>query len=225
MNASAGADIHAPPEFGLVDVIEAFTAMRHECRVQTRESRELATSLQTATAGLRELESQLTRQASMLTQDDVARSLALVIVEIDIHLTRAVDATAHFAATQHQQETGTVAAVHQAYDQMTFITRWFCRKFYKITLRALQAGTEINPRMDTSTEGIALVASRLRRMMAEHQIERVSVEEALFDAESMHAIEAVMSTSQPSGHVIQELTPAYYWRDQLLRYAEVRVAQ
>ena len=36
------------PAFGLVDVIEAFTAMRHEYRGQTREGRELAESVRSA---------------------------------------------------------------------------------------------------------------------------------------------------------------------------------
>ncbi len=225
LETTTATNVSDPPEFGLVDVVEAFTAMRHEYRLQTRESRELATSLQAAATHLGELESQLTRQLSVLSQDDVGRSLALVIAEIDIHLTRAASATAHLGTTRHSHGPDTLATVQQAYDQLNFVSRWFCRKFHESTRQALQADTKARRQEKTSAEGIAMVASRLRRMMAEHQIERVGVDGAPFDAECMHAIEAIMSNSQPSGHVIQELAPAYYWRGQLLRYAEVRVAQ
>ena len=42
-------DLDDIPEFGLVDVIEAFTAMRHEWRGQTREGRELAAAVAAST--------------------------------------------------------------------------------------------------------------------------------------------------------------------------------
>jgi molecular chaperone GrpE (heat shock protein) len=41
----------------------------------------------------------------------------------------------------------------------------------------------------------------------------------------MRAIGAVESVDCPSGHVVEQLAPAYRWQGRLLRFADVRVAK
>jgi len=61
-------------------------------------------------------------------------------------------------------------------------------------------------------------------MMHEQEIERLDVQGQPFDADTMHAIGTVASTACPPGSVAEQLSPAYRWQGQLLRFADVRVA-
>jgi molecular chaperone GrpE len=62
-------------------------------------------------------------------------------------------------------------------------------------------------------------------MMHEQGIERVDVQGKPFDADTMHAIGTVESADCPSGHVAEQLSPAYRWQGKLLRFADVRIAK
>jgi molecular chaperone GrpE len=48
-----------PPQFGAVDIVEAFTALRHEWRGQTKESRALAAQIEGAVARIQAVEARL----------------------------------------------------------------------------------------------------------------------------------------------------------------------
>ena len=208
----------ALPEFGLLDVVEAFTAMRHEYRGQTRESRELAESMSGVADRISELEAHLTQLVSSAAEDDTARHLANSIVELDIHLTRAVQAAVTYDASQSAQVR---QAIRAAFDKLGWVTRWFCRPFLNSALQAVAPEATSN----TSLEGLSLVVSRLRHLMKEQGFERVETEGRPFDPETMNAIGAVCSEEHTSGYVVEQLSPAYFWRGRLLRFADVRVVQ
>jgi molecular chaperone GrpE len=59
--------------------------------------------------------------------------------------------------------------------------------------------------------------------MNEHHIQRFDALGQAFDAETMNAIGTVESHEYPAGHVAEQLSPSYRWRENLLRFAEVRV--
>jgi molecular chaperone GrpE len=69
-----------------------------------------------------------------------------------------------------------------------------------------------------------MVLARLRHAMREQGIERLEVMGQPFDADTMHAIGTTASTEFPAGCVAEQLSPAYRWHGQLLRFADVRVA-
>ena len=48
--------VNDEPQFGLLDVVEAFTAMRHEWRTQSKQNRDLAQSMQASTELLTRLD-------------------------------------------------------------------------------------------------------------------------------------------------------------------------
>ncbi|HQX51950.1 MAG TPA: nucleotide exchange factor GrpE [Planctomycetaceae bacterium] len=215
------------PEFGLVDVIEAFTAMRHEWRGQTREGRELAAAVAASTTQIQHLENRLAAQLAVATSDEITRNLVNLIVDIDAHLSRAVEACAKYDKTHHRQQSDCSAAIRDAFEQRNFLSRWLSRPLLRRTLEILNADAIQNtqPQTNPSIEGLLLVVSRLRRMMAERNIKRLDFVGKPFDAETMNAVSVVESTQYPAGHVVEELSPAYLWRDQLLRFADVRVSK
>ena len=74
-------------------------------------------------------------------------------------------------------------------------------------------------------QGFELLLARVRRQMQQCEIERVDVLRQIFDAETMNAIDVIDVPAVPSSHVAEQLRPAYLWRGNLLRCAEVRLAK
>jgi len=211
------------PEFGLVDVIEAFTAMRHECRTQTRENRDLSAAIQQATDNLLQLEAKLIVPATQNAEPSGVRELIDAIVEIDIHLSRAVEATLQ-AKRASSLSDPLSDAIELEFGSRNVISRWFCRRFFKSVLRIVTRHRQENAD-DSTGEGLMMVISRIRRIMSDREIERTETVGQPFDATTMHAIASVQSDQQPSGHVDEQMSSAYFWRGELFRYAEVRVAK
>jgi molecular chaperone GrpE len=208
------------PQFGAVDIVEAFTAMRHEWRGQTKESRALAELVQQAVASLQALGKQSPAPAEA-RQD--AKPLVLLIAETDHQLSRAVAAIGQWEANQRLREAAAAQAVEQQIAAMSALARWFARPL--LALLAGQRSAHEPVQEHPAIAGLNMVLARLQRMMREQAIERLDVEGQPFDAETMHAIGTVATTACPAGYVAEQLSPAYRWQGKLLRFADVRVAE
>jgi molecular chaperone GrpE len=222
------------PRFGVLDIVEAFTAMRHEWRGQTKESRALVEQIDAAVSSLQSLESKLLAcVAENRGEDsDETEKLVLVIVESDHQLSRAIAATAQWEAIRRTRDEADANAAERFFEGMGRVARWFARPLMKFLAaqRAVQESVGENPALD----GLNLVLARLRRAMHERGIERIETQGEPFDAEFMRAIGHVLADAAaenagrvdcPAGHVAEQLSPAYLWRGRLLRFAEVRVAR
>lgn len=214
-----------PPEFGMVDIVEAFTAMRHEWRGQTKESRALAEQIQAAVTNLQSLEANLlTRAAADLAEESTeSERLVQLIAETDHQLSRAVAAVTQWEANRRLREVADAKAVERYFAGMNAIARWFARPL--LAFIAEQRPAQERMTENPAIEGLDLVLARLRRTMNEHRIERLEAEGEAFDANTMHAIGTVAAEDCPTGHVAEQLSPAYLWRGRLLRFADVRVAK
>jgi molecular chaperone GrpE len=210
------------PQFGAVDIVEAFTAMRHEWRGQTKESRALAERLQAAAANIQALESKLLAVVADRGPDAEARPLALLIAETDHQLTRAVTAAEQWEAERRRREEADAKAVEACVAAMSGAARWLAHPL--LTLLAAQRSAHAADEGHPTLEGLNMVLARLRRMMREQGIERLDVQGEPFDADTMHAIGAVAATDFPPGHVAEQLSPAYLRHGEILRFADVRVA-
>lgn len=213
-----------PPPLGALDIVEAFTAMRHEWRGQTRESRALAEQVQAAAANLQSLESKLLACVAANRTDGAAetRQLALLIVETDHQLSRAVTAIVQWEENRRRREAADANAVERYFEGMGWLARGFARPL--MTFIAEQRAAQDSGAEHPAVDGLNMVLARLRRMMHEHGLERVDVLGQPFDANTMHAIGTVASSDHLSGSVAEQLSPAYRWRGVLLRFADVRVA-
>jgi molecular chaperone GrpE (heat shock protein) len=213
------------PRFGVVDIVEAFTAMRHEWRGQTKESRALAELVETTAANLQSLESKLLACVADNRLDDSTESkqLALLIVETEHHFSRAATMISQWEAHQRLRETADARALEHYVSGMNPVARWFARPLLAFMAeRHVAAGpAAIQP----AIEGLDMVLARLRRMMRERGIERVDVAGEPFDANTMHAIGTAVAPDCPAGHVAEQLSPAYRWQGKILRFADVRVAK
>jgi molecular chaperone GrpE (heat shock protein) len=222
------------PRFGALDIVEAFTAMRHEWRGQTKESRALVELIDTAVSRLQSLEAKLLACVAENRADDSdeARKLALLIAESDHQLTRAIAATAQWDVSRMAREDADANAVERFFQGMGFVARWFARPL--LTFVAEQCAARPSARENPALEGLNLMLARLRRGMHERDIERIETQGKPFDAETMRAIGTIPARDTatgnfaavdcPAGHVAEQLSPAYLWHGRLLRFADVRVA-
>lgn len=210
-----------PPEFGIVDLVEAFTAMRHEWRGQIRESRSLTEAVREAVTTLQELEVKRRAGAGDVPADE-SRRLAELIADTDHQLTRAIAAVEQYETNRRRRAEANARAVEQSYDGMNALARWFARPLLA-TLNQLRQADE-QEMENPAIEGLNLVLARLRRTMRDHEIERIDTPGREFDASIMNAIGTAECAETPPGHVAEQLSPCYLWRDGPLRFADVRVA-
>lgn len=213
-----------PPQFGVVDIVEAFTAMRHEWRGQTKESRDLAEQIQATMTTLQDLETKLLNrvaQSSSPARDEL-KKLAQLIAETDHQFTRAVQAIEQAETHRRLRDEEQANAMAQSIARMSAVARWFARPLlnHLAAHTTVQKPTGENPGLD----GLNLVLARLRRSMKELEIDRVETVGRPFDGTTMNAIGTMESPEHPSGHVAEQISPCYRWQGQVLRFADVRVA-
>jgi len=214
----------ATPEFGAVDIVEAFTALRHEWRGQTRETRAVSEQIQAAAATLGSLEQKLQSLLETRPQRDenesVTAPLVNVIVEAEHQFARAVGAVSHWEDQRRARELAATATIDASLTKMNWLARWLARPQLELLATLRGPAVESSPALD----GLNMVLARLRRMMTEQSIERRDVQGLPFDATLMHAIASVVDQNVPPGHVAEQFSAAYFWKGRLLRFAEVRVA-
>ncbi len=216
---------------GVVDIVQAFTALRHELKLQVRDGRELReatvdglTRLEQAIGGLSRT---LASRSPPAEGDAAARRLAQSIAEIEESLQRAVIALNQAVQAERSPlAPPVVAVIRHCHDSLRRPTRWLlgswllrtCDEVEK-TFRCIDPPDSWQP----AAEGISLLLARVHRLMAQGEIRRLDVDGLAFDPEHMNAIELVQWGRCPGGHVAEQLRPAYLWREAVLRPAEVRV--
>ncbi|WP_010582035.1 nucleotide exchange factor GrpE [Schlesneria paludicola] len=218
------------PQFGAVDIVEAFTAMRHEWRGQTKESRAVAEQIQTAVTNIQSLEAKLHARAFDIRANDngagdtvEARPLVLALIETDHQLSRAVSAVAQWDTNRRLRAEADAKAVERYFAGMNRLARWLARPLLTFVME--QQSVPASPAENPAITGLDLVLGRLRRVLNEHGIERIETEGQAFDADTMYAIGTAVTTDYPSGHVAEQLSPAYRWQGRIVRFADVRVTK
>jgi len=225
--SAASEDIPAIEMLGAIDIVEAFTALRQELKLQVRSGREVQ---QVFSDGLQRIEQRIaaaqTTPAS--SQSSESRKLAEAIADIDENLQRAVESlTKNFSATK------TPPTWLRSFDATVAKTPWLARTFAtkvfsalrKILEQAEQETLAPEKSQSTTLQGFELLMARVRRQMQQAEIERVDVIGKPFDAEIMNAIDMIDAPAVAKAHVAEQLRPAYRWRGNLLRYADVRLAK
>jgi len=245
------AETNQGPMFGVLDMVEAFTALRHELKLQVRGGRDLQ---QLLVDGLQRLEQKLAASpvaasavagggASGGGATEAGRDLAEALAEMEESLQRVHAALARSAATERpmasQPEDAPTARILTKLDEQIAQAPWWLRKFATAWLSSCRQslvavlteedGKREEPSHDeqlkTAQQGIELLHARAQRLMQHCQLERIDVMGQPFDAESMHAVDVISAPETPAAHVAEQLRPAYRWRGKLLRYADVRLAK
>ena len=211
---------------GAVDIVEAFTTLRHELKLQVRGGRELQQSLIDMIQRLEQRITSLPTSTSANISSE-SRKLAEAIAEIEEGLQRAIE-----SIVQKSESARSDINVLNRYDAMVAKAPWIAKTFAGNWLEDLRAGLahsiatakRADSTQDATHRGLELLLARVHRLMQQCEIERVNVLHQPFDAESMNAIDLIVDPQVPSAHVAQQLRPLYRWRSNTLRCAEVRIA-
>jgi GrpE len=218
----------ASPEFGAVDIVAAFTALRHDLKLQIRGNADFVTALDRRFDRLESVLLNNTRTAP--TSEGSSRSFAEALAEIENALQR----TAHGLSLKNhaffQQDATPTEIVRKQWLAAGWLTQRFSAKFYEQITAELGTIETRSRELDRNRvvavmQSIELLQSRVHRLMSQRGIQRRDAIGLPFDSEWMNAIEAIDNPTVPPGHVARQHKPAYFWDNKLLTFAEVDVVR
>lgn len=225
--SSAG---EAAPPVGLLTLVEAFTALRHELKLQTKSARGTEDALQTALAALDRASQQFARvePQERAAADKAARPLVEALIGVDEALRRGAQAVAN---TQRRLADLTpqrlVEQLERRFARQSFWRRWRSRAWHNEVLRCCrQVLADVQqPALAPLGDGYQLICARLQRTLAEQRIERMKCAGQPVDPTSMNVIELVEVLGVPPETVVEEIRPGYLWQGRVVRFAEVRATR
>jgi len=223
---------------GAVDIVEAFTALRHELKLQVRGGRELQ---QLISEGLQRIDQRLVshtsansdrKEATALDTSHESRKLAESLAETEDSLRRALNSLMHSTSAMENYPESTIANSISEFDEAVRKSSWLVRKLAqplvsiarKLVEQASLASERQVALLDPTRKGLELLHDRLIRLMQQCDIERFDVIGKPFDAEMMHAIDRIPTSSMPTGYVAEQIRPAYLWKNRILCFADVRLS-
>jgi molecular chaperone GrpE len=231
-----------PPEseVGLFRLVEEFTALRHELKLQTKAARGLQEQSETLVPALRQaIEALRTGGASGSTALAAAppagesawktfKPLAEALANLDEALTRGrgeIERAQQRLVDEPERALAAALDAHLA-RQSWLRRRWFSGYHAQVRAIAARQGAEQRqPFFDALLEGYDLIRARLRRALETAEIKRIECLGRPVDPERMIVLEVVEDASRPPGAVIEEVRSGYTWGERVLRYAEVRAAR
>jgi molecular chaperone GrpE len=217
-------------DVGLYTLVEEFTALRHELKLQTKGARGLQDQAEAMLAALRQAAEQFRAVEPKEAQAAfaAARPLAEALADLDEALDRgrmAIDQARRRAAEEALPDP--VGALDDLFARRPWPARLLLRRYHYRARALLQAqGRALNPGLlDSLAEGYGLIQGRLRRSLAAEGIEPIPCVGRPVDPEVMAVVGVVDDPGRPPGSVVEEVRRGYTWKGRLLRLAEVRAVR
>ncbi len=223
-------DAGETPDVSLRQLLEAFTAMRHELKLQTKSARGLEETFQQALTELDEAAEQM--RAVEAAESVVAERAARPMVEALIDLEEALERGLRSVEKTHRQLVREARERHeqasrQRWQQLPWWQRLLAKFWYDASLAVFREQldhlhqTKVQPLL----EGFQLIYNRLQRTLQQLQIERIDCVGQPFDPAQMTVVELAESNEYPAETVLAVIRPGYLWQERCVRYAEVRAAR
>ncbi len=216
--------------FGLIDLVEEFTALRQELKLQTRSTRGLQEQSEALLPALRQA---IEHFRSVSPREEQAawsagKPIALALATLDEALDRCrgeID-KAQVAALEEAPR-NLAAAVDRLHAGLPWLRRLIVRSYHRRVKELLEHEVRAQNRAWTESllEGFELIQNRVRRVLKSEAIEPVDCLGRPVDPERMIVIETSDAPDQPPGTVIEELRRGYTWNGRILRLAEVRAVR
>ncbi len=220
------------PAVGLLQLVEQFTALRHDLKLQTKSARSLEerseATLNAMHAAIEQFRSVQANESQAGQQ--AAKPLAEALADLDEALLRGrkVIETSRYRILE---ETSTeLQKLQEQLDELFRTQPWWrrrlCRPWHEAAKELYsQRTTELQRGIFKSLlEGYDLIQNRLRRTLDEQAILRIECAGRPVDPNSMTVIEVINDPRRPPGVVVEEVRPGYYWKGKVLRFAEVRAS-
>jgi len=214
------------PGFGLERLVEEFTAMRHELKLQTRSSRALEERVEASLNSLADATTAF-RSATSTEAAKGDKTFATTLAELDDALER---------GSEQWKKNGTrltssgasalLAQVNELYAEQTWWQRRWTATHHRRICQQIeqaeeQAQRERQALLTALLSGYDLIQQRLARTMASVGVVRIRAVGRPVDPEQMVVVE-VVDADGPPGQVIEEIRRGYLWPGGILRLAEVR---
>jgi molecular chaperone GrpE len=218
-------------DVGLYRLVEEFTALRHEVKLQTRSSRGLEEESEALVSALRQaidaLRSIEPREAQAAWS--AGKALATALAELDDALERGRQQTEKAVVLLEDGPSATAAGlVSEFYRSQPWLYRWLHRRYQDRLFDWLEQDEQQPQReavLDALLDGYRLIQKRLSQTMAAEGILRIDAVGRPVDPEQMVVVEVVETDDLPGGVVFDELRRGYTWNGRVLRYAEVRATR
>ncbi|MHB1034979.1 MAG: nucleotide exchange factor GrpE [Pirellulales bacterium] len=215
---------------GLLQLVEEFTALRHEVKLQTKSARGLAERAEQALVAMQQA-MELFRAVETKESgaaERAAKPLVESLVELDEALGRGRAAIDNARRRLLEDLTGHVR--RQLDDLLLRLPpwrRWLCRRWCRGASDVLleRVGLTYREIFDSLIEGYDLVLARLQRAMKKADLYRIECVGKQADPNLMTVVEVVDDPLRPPGLVIEQIRPGYYWKHKVIRFAEVRAVQ
>ncbi len=219
----------AEPRLGFYRLIEEFTALRQEVKLQTKSARGLQEESASLLPAMRQA---IETFRSVAPREDLAafaaaKPLAEAMADLDEALSRGRIQLAVFEERLAEDTRQFEAEFERRFAALRWYRRWLWRRSHEFTRVLVQERRESPAARYVAAllEGHDLIQSRLRRAMEAEQIRRIECVGMPADPERMTVIEVVDDPEHPPGQVVEELRPGYTWRGRVLRFAEVRAVR
>jgi molecular chaperone GrpE len=218
------------PEFGLIDLVKEFTALRQELKLETKSSRSLQEQAEALLPPLRQaiehFRSVVPReeQAAWNAGKALAEGLATLDEALDRGRTQIEKARELLVDEQARRLTG---ALDELFKSQSWFRRRRLRRYHEQVMEVVRKDAQ-GPRrqwFESLLEGYGLMENRLRRVMQAEDIERIECLGRQVDPELMIVVEVVDDPDVPAHSVIEELRSGYLWRGRVVRHAEVKAAR
>lgn len=226
--SAAVAEGEAQGGFGLIRLVEEFTALRHELKLQTKGTRGLIEQSEATVTGLRQaidafraVEPREERAAW-----SAGKPLAEALADLDEALARGRREIERITRRLGEDATKALLdAVDDRFRRMSWIRRMFAADYHRQVQNVARGGAWLRlDLLEAIIEGYGLIQTRLARVMTTERIARIECLGRPADPEQMVVLEVVDDPDHEPGTVLKELRSGYTWRGRLLRYAEVQAA-
>jgi len=228
--ADSDREQNAPPQdFGIIDLVEEFTALRQELKLQTKSGRSLVEQTETTVSALRQAVEQFRAVEPKVSQDawTAGKTLAEALADLDEALDRGhreIDRARSRIASEPIR--ALEAALTDLFRRRSWIRRRLLRYYHRDVLDVVgRAGLARDDLFDSLLEGYGLIQKRLRRVMTAEQIERIPCEGAPVNPDLMNVIDVVDDPQYRPGTVVKELRRGYTWKGRVIRFAEVQAVR
>jgi molecular chaperone GrpE len=216
-------------EVGIFQLIEEFTALRHDLKLQTRSTRGLQEQAESLMGAIQQAIEQFRAVEPKEAQAawSAGKTLAEALADLDEALDRGRGEIEKVTRLLGEEP---VQAVQSAFDELYARQSWFRRRLLKsyhervreIMHRQGQVRREL---VEALREGYGLIQARLRRALKAQGIQPIDCLDRPVDPEWMTVVEVVEDPDRPPGVVVEEIRRGYTWQGRLLRYAEVRASR
>ncbi|MGO9470886.1 MAG: nucleotide exchange factor GrpE [Isosphaeraceae bacterium] len=216
-------------EFGVIDLVEEFTALRHELKLQTKSGRGLLEQTETTIAAMKQAIEQF--RAVEHSEDQTAWSTGTPFAEALADLDEALERgrrEIEKAKRKIAEESirALEAALNDVHRRRSWIRRRLLRPYHADVLDVVaRAGLGQHDRFDALLEGYGLIQKRLSRAMKSEKIERIACVGNAVDPDRMTVLEVLDDPSRPPAIVVKEVRRGYTWRGRVIRYAEVQATR